>query len=123
VIAGFASPEGDVSLNERLAQDRAEAVKKFLTDNSEVDPTLISIYNGGADWAGLRELVEKSDLAQKQRIVEIIDTVPVWDSARNIGRIGDLMNLNVGEPYRQMLADIFPELRQAAYIKVYYKNK
>jgi hypothetical protein len=62
-------------------------------------------------------------MPQKQRIVELIDTVPVWDKARNLGRLGELMRLDGGEPYRYMLDKLFPELRQAAYIKVYFENK
>lgn len=122
VIAGFASPEGSPELNDRLAWDRAVAVKEFLTKNSDVDPGTIRIFSGGADWARLRELVERSDLYQKQRIIDIIDNTPVWDPQRNVGRLGELMRLDGGEPYRYMFTNFFPELRQAAYIKIYYKD-
>ncbi len=123
VIAGFASPEGSAELNERLAWDRAVAVKEFLTENSDIDPRTIRIFSGGADWAGLKELVENSDLYQKRRIIDIIDNTPVWDSRRNAGRLGELMRLDGGEPYRHMLKYFFPELRQAAYIKIYFEDK
>lgn len=123
MIAGFSSPEGSVSANERLAHDRAVAVKEFLTANSGVDPRTIQIYNGGADWTGLRELIAESDYYQKQRMIEIIDNTPVWDSRRNVGRLGELMRLDGGAPYLRMAREFFPQLRQAAYIKIYYENK
>ncbi len=123
VIAGFASPEGSVALNNELSHYRAVAVKEFLAANSDTDPQKIQIYNGGVDWAGLRSLVEQSDIYRKQRLIEIIDTTPVWDASRNRGRLGELMRESGGEPYRQMERDFFPLLRQAAYIKVYFDNK
>jgi hypothetical protein len=123
VIAGFASPEGATALNERLAHDRAVAIKEFLAGNSDVDPRTIEIYNGAVDWMGLKDLVEQSDIYRKHRIVDIIEHTPVWDGYRNVGRLGELMRLDDGEPYRYMAREFFPLLRQAAYIKVYYENE
>jgi outer membrane protein OmpA-like peptidoglycan-associated protein len=123
VIAGFASPEGSATLNDRLAWDRASAVKEFLVDNSNIDPSVVELFNGSVDWKGLRDLVERSDMYQKRRILTIIDNTPVWDNARDTGRLGELMRLEGGEPYRRMLREFFPQLRQAAYIKVYYESK
>jgi hypothetical protein len=123
VIAGFASPEGSPELNDRLALDRAVAVKEFMMDNSSVEGRSIRIFNGGTDWAGLKKLVEESDIYRKQRIVDIIENTPVWDSRRGVGRRGELMRLDGGDPYRYMLTNFFPQLRQAAYIRVYYESK
>lgn len=123
VIAGFASPEGAIAVNERLAWNRAVAVKTFLTANSDIDPSLIQIYNGSVDWIGLREMVAKSDMTHKYRIIDIIDTTPIWDQYHNSGRLGELMRVGGGEPYRYMSRNFFPELRQAAYIRIYYENK
>ena len=123
VIAGFASPEGSLSLNNKLALDRAVAVKNFLLQNVNINPEVIQIYNGSVDWTGLRELVAQSNMYQKNQIIDIINNVPVLDSYGNTGRHSALMRLDRGEPYRYMLREFFPRLRQAAYIKVYYENK
>ncbi|MDR2894145.1 MAG: OmpA family protein [Alistipes sp.] len=124
IIAGFASPEGSPELNRRLAHDRAVAVRDFLIENTDVSEDDVRIFNGGADWTGLRELVGRSELAQKQRITEIIDSVPASDPERNTGRhLAELQSLDGGQPYRYMMENLFPELRQAAYIKVYYENE
>lgn len=122
VISGFTSPEGGTALNERLAQNRAATIKEFLVKNTGVDPQMIALHNGGVDWTGLREQVAGSSLKQKERIVEIIDHRPVWDAQTRTGRLGELMRLDGGTPYRLMSKDFFPLLRQAAYIKVYYEN-
>ncbi len=123
VIAGFASPEGSTQVNNRLAWERAVAMKSFITANTAISPSMINIYNGSVDWMGLRELVSQSDMYQKYNVIDIIDTVPVWDGGRNRGRSGELMRLDGGDPYRYMLREFFPQLRQAAFIKVYYENK
>lgn len=123
VIAGFASPEGSLAFNDRLAWDRAVAVKTFLTTNSSIQPSQVQIYNGSVDWTGLRQLVAQSDMYDKHRIIDIIDNMPIWDSWASRGRHGELMRLSGGNSYRYMLREFFPQLRQAAYIKVYYENK
>jgi outer membrane protein OmpA-like peptidoglycan-associated protein len=123
MIAGFASPEGTFDYNDRLAFDRSTVVKRYIMDNAGMADENIAIYNGSEDWRGLRMLVELSDMPSKQRVLEIIDTVPVWDSASQRGRERELMNLDGGAAYRYMYRNFFPLLRNAAYIKIYYDNK
>lgn len=123
VIAGFASPEGTFAFNDRLAFDRAVTVKKYILDHSGLPDAAVQIYNGSEDWRGLRMLVEQSDMYMKDRVLEIIDTVPVWDSAQRIGRESELQKLDGGRVYKYMYDNFFPVLRNAAYIKIYYDNK
>lgn len=122
LIAGFASPEGSFSLNDRLAWNRAIALKEYIMSNSAIDDGMIRIHNGSEDWQGLRMMVEASDIPWKRQVIEIIDTVPIWDSYNQIGRLSELMKLDQGRAYRYMLRYMFPQLRSAAYIKVYYEN-
>ncbi len=67
-------------------------------------------------------LVEKSNLPNKQAIIDIIDNVPIWDAERNTGREQEIKKLDGSRTYSYMLRNFFPELRAAAYIKVYYDN-
>lgn len=123
VIAGFASPEGTFAFNDRLAFDRAAAVQNHIRDYTGLPDDAIMLYNGSEDWRGLKILVEQSDMPSKQRVLEIIDTVPVWDPATGRGREKELMRIDGGRPYRYMYQNFFPLLRNAAYIKIYYDNK
>lgn len=122
VIAGFASPEGSASFNEQLAGDRAMALKYFIMNNASMPESPIKIYNGAVDWDGLRKLVSESNMYDKHQILDIIDNTPPWDSQRQQGRLGRLQSLNGGVPYKYMLEHLFPLLRNAAYIKVYYDD-
>lgn len=123
IIAGFSSPEGSFEVNDRLAWNRAVAVKEYILDHSELSSNIIQIYNGSVDWRGLRILVEESDMYMRSQVLDIIDNMPVWDSQANKGRLGELMRLNGGRPYKYMYKNFFPKLRNAAYIKVYFENK
>lgn len=118
IVAGFASPDGLLSTNDRLAWERANAMRNFICANSTVSEDSVQIYNGSEDWRGLRKLVEESDIEAKSEILRIIDRVPVIS-----GREGQLMRLADGRPYRYMVRYFFPKLRNAAYIKVYYTDK
>lgn len=122
-IAGFTSPEGNYEANQQLAQRRAGAVKAYILDRSGVRPEQIKVYPGGIDWQGLRILVEASDMPSREAVLNIIDNTPIWDARRQVGRHGELMRLNGGNTYRYMAREFFPKLRNAAYIKVYYRNK
>ena len=122
-IAGFSSPEGNYEANQRLAARRAEAVKTYILGRSGVRSDQVRVYAGGIDWQGLRMLVEASDMPSRRAVLDIIDNTPVWDSQRQTGRHGELMRLDGGDTYRYMMREFFPRLRNAAYIKVYYRNK
>jgi outer membrane protein OmpA-like peptidoglycan-associated protein len=122
-IAGFTSPEGSYQVNEKLGMNRANSLKRYILDRSRINPSKIKVYNGYSDWQGLRLLVEQSNMPRKLSILDILDNTPVWDSRRNEGRMGELMRLGGGEPYRYMLREFFPLLRASAYITIYYKNK
>lgn len=53
--------------------------------------------------------------------MDIIDTTPVWDAAKKVGRLSLLMRLNQGRPYNYMKRHFFPKLRNAGYIKVFFE--
>ncbi len=112
-ITGFASPEGDHDANVRLSERRAEAMRRVIAQNSPELATLISVYAGGEDWDGLRELVCASQLPRRDEVLRAIDRK----------NKEELMRLEGGEVYRSMERTLFPELREATFIIVYYKNK
>lgn len=122
IVGGFSSPEGSREVNHRFAHQRAVSVKKYIMETTSAHDNQIEVFNGEADWRGLRALISKSNLAEKDQIIHIIDHTPVWDSQRNLGRLGELMRMNGGRTYRVLLHEYFPLLRNGAFIKVYYEN-
>lgn len=124
VIAGFASPEGSPDHNDMLAWNRAETMKNLIMEKTMLDEGKVRVYNGSEDWLGLRSMVESSILSKKEieDVLRIIDTLPREEGNAKDGRLGALMRLNGGRTYKYLYDNLFPELRNAAYIKVYYEN-
>lgn len=123
VIAGFASPEGDLEFNNRLAYNRANAVMWYIYERIDLGEAQVMIYNGGEDWYGLREMVERSDLYEKHQILHIIDNYPIENSSYQPSRKRELQRLNGGKTYQHLYRYFYPQLRNAAYIKVYYEER
>lgn len=109
-IEGYASPEGLYIHNERLAGERAHALKEYIKSRFSIDDNLLRVTSHGEDWEGLTEQVRASSLPQKDRILDIIATVPVAE-----GRESALMRLDKGVPYLRMLKEMFPALRRIEY--------
>ncbi len=121
-IVGYASPEGSLALNIQLALQRAVSLKNYLIAYSRVKDNAFVLTNGSENWDGLHEMVADSDMPEKAKILHIIDHTPIWDAKAQVGRLGQLMRLNQGDPYRYMLKNFFPKLRNATCVKIYYKN-
>lgn len=122
-VIGYASPEGAQANNQRLSEERAKALIKYLIPRFPFAENLYHIEFGGENWAGLRQAVEQSDVQYKTEILHILKTVPERiDYQTNAIRKRTLMNLRAGEPYRYMLKEFFPSLRKAI-CKIDYEVK
>ena len=107
-IAGYASPEGTLAMNERLSEGRAKALQSYLRNHYPAIPnTLYSVYFGGENWDDLVEAVRASDMPDKQAVLDIIDRYSILQ-----GRESKLMALKSGTPWRYMLKEMFPALRK-----------
>lgn len=123
VVAGFASPEGPFDFNDRLAWERAVSVKEYILRNTEMKDSDVKLFNGSADWRGLYLLVEKDRLMPEREIVlDIIEGWQTWDIKKQGERMAMLRNLNGGKTYRYLAENIFPELRNGAFIRVYFNE-
>ncbi len=107
-IEGYASPEGSYALNERLSRERADALSSYIQSTFGIDRDQIKVSSVAEDWNGLRTRVEQSDLAQKSRVLEIIDGDAEPDRKEQQLKA-------LGNPYRMMLAEMFPPLRRVEY--------
>jgi hypothetical protein len=117
-IEGYASPEGPYERNVRLGQNRANALKAYILDKEKrLSDSQIRATSGAEDWEGLRELVVASDMVGKDQVLNVIDNVP---EAQRKARI---QALNGGRTYRSMLDVLYPQLRSACYVDVWYEDK
>ena len=116
-ISGFASPEGTRQHNLELSRNRANALSQYLQKEMGLPATIFTIQAGGEDWEGLLALVEKSDMQYKEEIIKIITQQPA-DKRNNM-----LKQLGGGRPYQSIYDVLYPQLRDACYINVWYSEK
>lgn len=122
-ILGQASPEGSASVNEILARRRGEALRDVLAARSGVSAPAFETIALGEAWSGLRALVEADPaVPHREEVLDVIDNVPVWDSKRQIGRMSALWKIDGERPYWYMYKHLFPKLRNASYVKVYFEE-
>ncbi len=124
VIRAYASPDGTVRFNNRLSQKRCATITDLILEKTGVNPDIIESFSEGIAWAELRDLVEADTLVpSREKILDILDNTPfyVFDSKGNIvsGRKKQLMDLRGGRPWKWMVANIFPELRNSVAVSIY----
>lgn len=127
VVRAYASPDGTLRANELLSRRRCEEVADYIASHAGINRAIMVLEPGGIDWSGLRRLVaEDMNVPSREKILEILDNTPVWifDSKGRIvsGRKKQLMDLAGGRPYRWMLANLFPELRNSVAVVMVYKT-
>lgn len=114
----YASPEGEIFLNENLATERADAGKKVLNDvmkKLKIAGRYDAMYQmnpKGEDWEGFRQLMETSNIDDRDIIVRILQKTT--DLSAREAEIK-----NISKTYVEIQKDIFPQLRRCI-IRVSY---
>lgn len=127
VVEGYVSPDGSVSINERLAVQRSDILADIIVREAGVDRSKIKTVPVGINWDELRRLIEsRQDVPSRQALLDIIDNTPVWvynERGKIVdGRKKRLMDLRGGRPYRWLYANLFPEMRNAVAISLNNKK-
>lgn len=119
-IAGYASPEGSRSFNNWLGENRAKALIDYIIEHRpqyNLTQDNFRLRNGEENWAGLRRHLLASSIAEKAQVVEIID-MDLPDEEKKL-RIKAIDN---GKVWKKMLDEVYPHLRCARYLAVYYDS-
>ena len=116
-VVAYASPEGGQKLNQKLSDNRSKtadkAWDKIVKGKEVTDPEVRSI---GQDWEGFQELVQNSDIRDKDLILRVLSMYS--DPAVRESEIK-----NMSSVYTELKNDILPELRRARFIaNVEFKN-
>lgn len=106
-ITGYSSPEGTYAANQRLATARAKSFQQYLMSKHDLRGVKVVTGAVGEDWDGLVELIDNSHMPYKDEVLNIIASTDIFD-----GREKKLMLLKGGNPYRDMLQNMFPALRR-----------
>lgn len=120
-VAGYASPEGRPAFNKWLGENRAKALIDYIIEHRpqyNLTRDDFRIRNGEENWVGLRRVVAASDLEHKERVLQIIDDENIPGELKK----DKIRWIDRAKTWKQMLKDIYPHLRCARYLAVYYDS-
>lgn len=109
-LTGYASPEGPYDNNVRLAAGRTEAVKQYVQNLYDFPAKVYFTASVPEDWEGLREYIARTDMTQKQEMLDYIDS-----SAHDPVRRNDLFARKFPKEYQFLLKNEYPWLRHTDY--------
>lgn len=117
-FVSYASPEGEIFLNDELATERGEAGKAAILaglKKAKIDTLFtpfMSVTAKGEDWDGFKKAMEASAIGDRDIIVRILQ------------KTGDLQAReqeikNISKTYTEIQKDIFPSLRRCTIVVNY----
>ena len=120
-VAGYASPEGPPKFNTWLGENRAKALINYIIEHRpEYELTMedFEIVNGEENWAGLKRVLEGSDMKERDQVIAVIDDESLTGEQKKL----KIWAMNKGRVWRSMLKEIYPHLRSARYLSIYYDS-
>ena len=110
-IQAYASPEGGVKLNDKLAGNRKNESEKYVKNTlkqTKVNADIDAHYTA-QDWDGFQKLVAASDLQDKEVILRVLS---MYEDPQE--REQQIRNMSAG--FRELADGILPELRRSRLI-------
>ena len=121
-VAGYASPEGGQKFNTWLGENRANALIDYIIKKRPqygLTAEHFEMVNGEENWEGLKRLLLESDMKEKDAVAAVIDDQTLTGEQRK----SKIKAMDGGRVWRKMLYDIYPHLRSARYLAVYYNSE
>ncbi len=111
VVDAYASPEGEISKNENLANERAASGAKAIegllkSAKVEVAEGFSKLNGKGEDWEGFKKLMTESEIKDKELIIRVLETYSDLDK-----REQEIKNL--AATYTEVAKQILPVLRRS----------
>lgn len=115
-VVGAASPEGTVSINRRLSEQRARGIFDYISSYTSLPDSLATFTFVGRDWEGLRRLCEADTaLPARGEVLALLDNEILPGLAQghpdNAANLARLKAVGGGKPYAYMYSRMFPALR------------
>ena len=120
-VSGYASPEGHPGFNTWLGENRATALIDYIIEhrpNYGLTRETFEIVNGEENWNGLHKVLAASDMNKKDEVIAIIDDTNLTGEAKKM----KIKGMDGGRTWQKMLKEIYPHLRSARYLSVYYDS-
>ena len=110
-ISAYASPDGELDWNTKLAEKRESSSSKAIgkkLKKAEVEAELKTKFTP-EDWEGFKEMMEKSDIQDKELILRVL-------SMYSDPEVREREIKNLSEAFTAVADDILPKLRRAKLI-------
>ena len=114
-IHGYASPEGSLANNTRLAEGRAQAFKDYVQQLIDLPASIFSVASTPEDWDGFIKLLQEPGVWSQES--DQILAIAKSDAEPDVKE--RQLKQRYPAQWKQLLADVFPSLRHSDY-KVSY---
>ena len=110
-VAGYASPDGESDLNEKLANARQEKAQKYLQKQLKRAKVNTAIESNvtAEDWAGFQNAMEASNIQDKELVLRVLSMYTDPEE-----REAQIKNLSA--VYKTIAEEVLPELRRSRLI-------
>lgn len=110
-VSSFASPDGPLSINDKLSQERGKTANKFVQETfkkakDEGSAVNISNKNTPEDWDGFKNTVSKSSIKDKELIIRVLSMYSDPD-------VREKEIKNISAAYKELKTDVLPSLRRS----------
>lgn len=107
-ISSYASPDGGMDLNEKLAEKRDQASQKYINKELKKLKATVTIDSKftAEDWEGFQALMEQSNIQDKEVILRVLSMYSDPEQ-----REAEIKNLSAA--YKAIADEILPQLRRS----------
>jgi Flp pilus assembly protein TadD len=112
MASSYASPDGPLTLNERLSEQRGKAADKYLNKEYGKIPELAEFFSSkttAEDWDGFKTLVQESSMADKELILRVLSMYQ-----DPVVREQEIKNMSAA--YETLAEEILPQLRRSKFV-------
>ncbi len=102
-ITGYASPDGVKSQNEKLAQQRAMSLRKYVTNRCNIEGCGGETIGVALPWSDIDKQLKSSNLPSKQSILNIVNS--------NSRQAAIEINLRQSDGWDYIKSSILPQMR------------
>ena len=128
-IVGLASIEGTIAGNERLGEDRAKALQRYVQQQLSVPDSLFDTVGGGEAWAEFRDQLNDviegrlryTDPLTSRQLTGLRAALEIVDHERNADqREQRLRRLMGGHPWQYIKQHVLSDQRNSGYVRIFY---
>src|ERR1035437_1577230 len=114
-VSAYASPDGPMDLNEKLAGKRKESASAYITKDvvkkaklTKVKDDIFSYLITAEDWDGFKKLMEASDIKDKELVLRVL-------SMYSDPAVREKEIKNISAAFSEIKEKILPQLRRSKF--------